>query len=86
MSEYDSSNQPVSVVTFVVVVILNFLLFRLLLINHCTDLLQIFLWIVVRWTPTKFVKIGVLLLFFHGIMDSFVQFLDKIFYKITDQK
>ena len=52
MSECDSSDQAVSVVVVVVVVIVvvivvvvvvgvNFLVFRLLLLNLCTDLLQI---------------------------------------------
>ena len=47
MSECDSSDQAVSVVVGVVVVVVvvvvgvNFLVFRLLLSNHCTDLLQI---------------------------------------------
>ena len=39
MSECDSSDQAVSVI--VVVVGVNFLVFRLLLSNRCTDLLQI---------------------------------------------
>ena len=58
MSECDSSDHPVSVVV-VVVVGVNFLVFRLLLSNRCTDSLQI----LCGWTPTKFVKIGVLPLF-----------------------
>ena len=40
MSECDSSDQAVSVVVAVVVGV-NFLVFRLLLSNRCTDLLQI---------------------------------------------
>ena len=44
MSECDSSDQAVSVVVVVVVVVVvgvNFSVFRLLLSNRCTDLLQI---------------------------------------------
>ena len=41
MSECDSSDQAVSVGIVVVVVGVNFLVFRLLLSNRCTDLLQI---------------------------------------------
>ena len=41
MSECDSSDQAVSVVVVVVVVGVNFSVFRLLLSNRCTDLLQI---------------------------------------------
>ena len=33
-----------------------------------------FVWMFLGWTPTKFVKIGVLFIF-HGIMGNFVQFL-----------
>ena len=44
MSECDSSDQAVSVVIVVVVVVgVNFLVFRLLLSNRVTDLLQIWL-------------------------------------------
>ena len=42
-----------------------------------------------EYTPTKFVKIGVLSLFFPGIIGNFVQFLanfKNFFYKTTDQK
>ena len=42
----------------------TFLVFQLLLSNRCTDLLQIFQWMFLGWTPTKFVKIVVLPLFF----------------------
>ena len=49
-----------------------------------------FVWMFIGWTPTKFVKIGVLPLFFHGIMGKFVQFWANsykfFFYKTTDQK
>ena len=34
-----------------------------------------FVWMFLRWTPTKFVKIGVLPLFFMEYWYNFVQFL-----------
>ena len=64
MSECDSSDHPVSVVVVgVVVVFVNFLLFRLLFSKRCMDLLQIFMLMFLGWTPTEFVKIGMLTLF-----------------------
>ena len=46
-------------------------------------------WMFLGWTPTKFVKIGVLPLFFMElwvILCNFWPILKKIFYKTTDQK
>ena len=56
MSECDSSDQAVSVV----VVGVNFLVFLKPLPGFASN----FVWMFLGWTPTKFVKIGVLLLFF----------------------
>ena len=82
MSECDSSDQAVSVVVDVVGV--NFLVFRLLLSNRCTDLLQILCGCSLGG-PLQGAS-----LIFHGIMGNFVQFLansKKIFlYQTTDQK
>ena len=44
-----------------------------------------FVWMFLGWTPTKFVKMGVLPLFFMELWAIFGQLL-KIFYKTTDQK
>ena len=48
-----------------------------------------FVWMFLGWTPTKFVKIGVLLLFFMElwvILCNFWPILKKIFYKTNDHK
>ena len=49
-----------------------------------------FVWVFLRWTPTKFVKIWVLPIFYMelwAILFNFWPFLKKIFfYKTTDQK
>ena len=48
-----------------------------------------FVWMLLVWIPTKFVKIGVLPLFFMElwvILCNLWLILKKIFYKITDQK
>ena len=48
-----------------------------------------FVWMFLGWTPTMFVKIGVLPLFFMElwvILCNFLPILKKIFYKTIDQK
>ena len=62
MSECDSSDQAVSVVV-VVVVGVNFLVFSTSL-KPLHGFASNFVWMFLGWTPTKFVKIGVLPLFF----------------------
>ena len=88
MSECDSSDQAVSVVV-VVVVGVNFFSFSTSSLKPLHGFASNFVWMFLGWTPTKFVKIRVLPLFFYGIMGNFVQFLAnslKIFYKTPDQK
>ena len=60
MSECDSSDQAVSVV---VVVSVNFYSFSTSL-KPLLSFASNFVWMFLGWTPTKFVKIGVLPLFF----------------------
>ena len=71
MSECDFSDHPVSVI-FVVVFVVNFLLFQLFLLNHCTDLLQILCGYSLagpyHWVATPI---------YYGIMGNSVQFFDQ---------
>ena len=62
MSECDSSDHPVSVVVVVVVVVVgvNFFSFSATL-KPLHGFASNFVWMFLGWTPTKFVKIGVLL-------------------------
>ena len=69
MSECDSSDQAVSVVVGV-----NFLVFRLLLSNRCTDLLQILCGCSLGGPLLSLLKSGATPIF-NGIMGNFVQFL-----------
>ena len=63
MSECDSSDQAVSVV--VVVVGVNFFSFSTSFLKLLHGFASNFVWMMfLGWTPTKFVKIGVLPLFF----------------------
>ena len=62
MSECDSSDQAVSVV--VVVVGVNFFSFSTSSLKPLHRFASNFVWMFLGWTPTKFVKIGVLPLFF----------------------
>ena len=65
MSECDSSDQAVSVVVVVVVVVgVNFFSFSTSSLKPLHGFASNFVWIFLRWTPTKFVKIVVLPLFF----------------------
>ena len=66
MSECDSSNQAVSVVVVVVVVVVgvNFFSFSTSSLKPLHGFASNFVWMFLGWTPTKFVKIGVLPLFF----------------------
>ena len=88
MSECDSSDQAVSVV--VVVVGVNFFSFSTSSLKPLHRFASNFVWMFLGWTPTKFVKIGVLPLFFMElsvILCNFWPILKKIFfYKTTDQK
>ena len=63
MSEQvDSSDHPVLVIVFVVVVVgMNFFTSSLKSLHRFASN---FVWMFLRWTPTKFVKIGLLPLFF----------------------
>ena len=63
MSECDSSDQAVSVVV-VVVVGVNFFSFSTSSLKPLHGLASNFVWMFLWWTPTNFVKIGVLPLFF----------------------
>ena len=77
MSECDSSDHSVSVVVVVVVVVVvgvNFFGFSTSL-ELLHGFASNFVWMFLGWTPTKFVKIGVLLLFFMELWYNFVQFL-----------
>ena len=88
MSECDSSDQAVSVVVVVVVVGMNFFSFMTSL-KPLHRFASNFVWMFLGWTPTKFVKIGVLPLFFMElwvILCNFWPILKKIFHKSTDQK
>ena len=69
-----TSYQAVSVVVVVVVVVVNFLVFRLLLSNRRTDLLQILCGCSLGGPLLSLLKLGCYP-FFHGIMGNFVQFL-----------
>ena len=53
--------------------------FWLPLSNRCTDWLQILCWIFLRWSPTIFMELWIILCNFWPI-------LTKIFYKTTNQK
>ena len=64
MSECDSSNQAVSVVVVVVVVGVNFFSFSTSSLKPLHGFASNFVWMFLGWTPTKFVKIVVLPLFF----------------------
>ena len=69
MSECDSSDQAVSVVVVVIVVVVvvigvNVFSFSTSSLKPLHGFASNFVWIFLRWTPTKFVKIGVLPLFF----------------------
>ena len=84
MSECDSSYQAVSVI----VVGVNFFSFSTSL-KPLHGFASNFVWMFLGWTPTQFVKIGVLPLFFMElwvILYNFWPILKKIFYKTTDQK
>ena len=63
MSECDSSDQAVSVVVVVVVVGVNFFSFLTSSLKPLHGFDSHFVWMFLGWTPTKFVKIGVLPLF-----------------------
>ena len=73
MSECDSSDHPVSVVVVVVVDVIVFG-FSTSSLEPLHGYASNFVWMFRGWTPTKFVKIGVLPLF-HGIMGNSEQFL-----------
>ena len=62
LSECDSSDQAVSVV--VVVVGVNFFSFSTSSLKPLHGFASNFVWLFLGWTPTEFVKIGVLPLFF----------------------
>ena len=70
MSECDSSDQAVSVVVVVVIVVVvvvvcvNFFSFLTSSLKPLHGFASNFVWIILGWIPTKFVKIGVLALFF----------------------
>ena len=64
MSECDSSDQAVSVVVFVVVVGVNLFSFSTSPLKPLHGFASNFVWLFLGWTHTKFVKIGVLPLFF----------------------
>ena len=66
MSECDSSNQSVSgiVVVVVVVIVCHELFTFSTSYKSLHGFASNFVWIFLSWTPTKFVKIGVLLIFF----------------------
>ena len=62
MSECDSSDHPVAVVV-VDVVVVNFFCFSTSSLEPLHGFASNFVWMFLGWTPTKFVKIGVLPLF-----------------------
>ena len=65
MIECDSSDQAVSVIVAGVVVVgVNFLSFSTSFLKPLHGFASNFVWMFLGWTPTKFVKIGVLPLFF----------------------
>ena len=64
MSECNSSDQAVSVV---VVVGVNFFSFSTSSLKPLHGFASNFVWMFLWWTPTKFVKIGVLPLFFMDL-------------------
>ena len=67
MSECDSSDQAVSVVVVVVVVVVvgvNFFSFSTSSLKPLHGFASNFVWMFLRCTPTKFLKMGVLPLFF----------------------
>ena len=65
MSECDSSDQAVSVVVVVVVVVdMKLFSFSNSPLKPLHGFASNFVWMFLGWTPTKFVKIGVLPLFF----------------------
>ena len=79
MSECDSSDHPVSVVV-VVVVSVNFFGFSTSSFELLHGFASNFVWMFLGWTPTKFVKIGVLPVFFMElwvILCNFWPFLKK---------
>ena len=63
-SECDSSDHPVSVVVVVVVVGVNIFGFSTSSLEPLLGFASNFVWMFLGWTPTKFIKIGVLPLFF----------------------
>ena len=63
MSECDSSDYPVSVVVFVVVVGVDLFSFSTSSLEPLHGFSSNFVWMYLWWTPTKVVKIGVLPLF-----------------------
>ena len=93
MSEYDSSDQAVSVVVVVVGVVVvgvNFFSFSTSSLKPLHGFASNAVWMFLWCTPTKFVKIGVLPIFFMElwvILSNFWLILKKIFFhKSTDQK
>ena len=70
MSECDSSDQAVSVVVVVVIVVVvavvrvNFFSFSTSSLKTLHGFASNYVWMFLSWTPTKFVKIKVLPLFF----------------------
>ena len=91
-NECDSSDHHVSVVVVVVVVVVvgvNFFSFSTSTLKQLHGFSSNFEWMLLGWTPTKFVKIRVLPLFFIElwvILCNFWPILKKIFYTTTDQK
>ena len=71
MSECDSSDHPVSVVVVVIVVVVvvvvgvNFFGFSTSSLEPLHRFASNLVWMFLGWTPTKFIKIGVLPLFFR---------------------
>ena len=66
MSECDSSDHPVSVVFIVAVVVggANFFCFSTSSLEPLHGFASNFIWVFLGWTLSKFVKIGVLPLYF----------------------
>ena len=82
MSECDSSDQAVSVVIVVVVVVgVNFFSFSTSSLKPLHGFASNFVWMFLGWTPSEFVKIGVLPLFsmeLWVILCNFGQFLENL--------